>query len=112
MLVAVRLLHDSVERVDAASSLAYARRLTSAELGECVGLVAASPVSCSTTGLAFVVPSADTAGTELVTYQWDAARRVLWRKAPSSHVAEDVAGFSLSYFDAQGHALPIASGGV
>lgn len=100
----------STERLDAASSLAFARRLTSAELGECRALLADQPVRCSASGIAFVVPSDD--GPEAVTYSYDAARRVLWRKASSSHIAEGVDGFSITYFDARGRTLTPAPGGA
>jgi prepilin-type N-terminal cleavage/methylation domain-containing protein len=100
----------SSERLDAASSLAFARRLTSAELGECQALIADPSVRCSAGSIAFVVPSDD--GPEVVTYSYDAARRVLWRKASSSHLAEGVEGFSITYFDAQGRALTPAPDGA
>jgi prepilin-type N-terminal cleavage/methylation domain-containing protein len=101
---------SSSERFDAASSLAFVRRLTSAELGECQALLADQTVRCSATGIAFVVPSDD--GPEAVSYSYDAARRVLWRKASSSHIAEGVDSFSITYFDAQGRALTPAPGGA
>lgn len=100
------------ERADAASSLAFARRLTSAELGECQGLVSSQGARCSVSGIAFAVPSGAGAGAELVTYVYDPGRRVLWRKASSSHLAEGVEEFSITYFDAQGRALPPAPGGA
>jgi prepilin-type N-terminal cleavage/methylation domain-containing protein len=100
----------SSERLDAASSLSFARRLTSAELGECRELLADQAVRCSASSIAFVVPSDD--GPEAVTYSYDAARRVLWRKASSSHIAEGVEDFSITYFDAQGRTLGPAPGGA
>ena len=100
-------------RLDASSSLAFTRRLTSAELGECLGLVATPSCRCSTTSVAFAVPASDGATTELVTYVYDAGRRVLWRKSASAHLAEDVDHFSIIYRDAQGRALACdASGGL
>ena len=99
-------------RCDAASSVAFARRLTSAELGECLGLVAASSCRCSATSIAFAVPSSGGA-TELVTYVYDPGRRVLWRKSSSAHLAEGVDDFAITYLDAQGQALTCdASGGL
>jgi prepilin-type N-terminal cleavage/methylation domain-containing protein len=101
------------DRLDASSSVAFTRRLTSAELGECLGLVATSSCRCSTTSIAFAVPASDGAGTELVTYVYDAGRRVLWRKSASAHLAEGVDGFSITCRDAQGRALACdASGGL
>ncbi len=100
----------SSERLDAASSLSFAQRLTSAELGECRELLGDQTVRCSASGIAFIVPSDD--GPETVTYSYDAARRVLWRKASSSHVAEGVDDFSITYFDAQGRTLAPGPGGA
>jgi len=100
----------SCARCDAASSVAFARRLTSAELGECLGLVAAPSCRCSTTSIAFVVPASDGGTTELVTYVYDPARRVLWRKSASAHLAEGVDDFSIGYVDAQGRLLACDAG--
>ena len=99
------------ERLDACSSLAFARRLSTTELGQCDGLVTAPDARCSASSIAFLVPSGDGATTELVTYVWDASRRVLWRKASGSHLAEGVDDFSIAYFDDQGRMLPVAAGG-
>jgi prepilin-type N-terminal cleavage/methylation domain-containing protein len=98
-------------RLDAGSSLAFARRLSTSELRQCEGLVTTSDARCSATSIAFIVPSGDAATTELVTYVWDAGRRVLWRKASGSHLAEGVVDFSIAYFDDQGRKLPIPAGG-
>ena len=97
-------------RLDATSSLAYARRLTSAELGECLGLTSAPSCGCSVTTIAFAVPAGD-GGAELVTYVYDPARRVLWRKSASAHLAEGVEAFSVTYRDAQAHVLACADDG-
>jgi len=91
-------------RLDASSSLAFTRRLTSAELGECLGLVSSPSCACSARSVAFAVPAAD-GGTELVTYVYDPARRVLWRKSPGAHLAEGVDAFSVTYRDAQARLL-------
>ena len=100
------------ERFDARSSLAFAKRLTANELGQCIGLVTLPDARCSATSIAFIVPSGHGPTTELVTYVWDAAHRVLWRKASSSHLAEGVEDFSIVYFDDQGRALPLAADGT
>ena len=99
------------ERCDARSSLAFAQRLSAGELGQCVVLVSTPDARCSATSIAFVVPSGHGPTTELVTYVWDPARRVLWRKASGSHLAEGVDEFAVVYFDGQGRPLPLASGG-
>ena len=97
------------ERLDAVSSLAFARRLTTAELGECQSLVSDQSVHCSTTGIAFVVPA--DGGSEPVSYSYDPTRRVLWRKASGAHLAEGVERFSIVYFDAAGRVLAPDPGG-
>jgi prepilin-type N-terminal cleavage/methylation domain-containing protein len=96
---------------DAASSVAFARRLTTAELGECLGLVAVSSCRCSTTSIAFVVPAGGGDATELVTYVYDPVRGVLWRKSASAHLAEGVDDFAISYVDGEGHVLACDAGG-
>ena len=68
------------------------------------------PHPCSPTSIAFVVPSGDGATTELITYVWHPRRRVLWRKASGSHLAEGVDDFSITYFDGRGRTLPCAAG--
>ena len=98
-------------RLDAASSVAFTRRLTSAELSECLGLVPSSPYYGSgATSIAFAVPASD-GHVELVTYVYDPARRVLWRKSPSAHLAEGVDAFSITYRDAHAHTLACDAGG-
>lgn len=42
---------------------------------------------------------------ETVLVVWDPARRVLWRKAPGTYLADHVEFFSLEYFDAEGRTL-------
>jgi hypothetical protein len=42
---------------------------------------------------------------ETVLVVWDATRKVLWRKAPGTYLADHVESFSLEYFDASGRAL-------
>ena len=42
---------------------------------------------------------------ETVTIVWDRARRVLWRKASGTYLADQVTGFSVRYFAADGAEL-------
>ncbi len=100
------------QRLDAGSSLAFARRLSANELRGSEGLVATSGAGCTATAISFIVPAASGPAPELITYVWDAGRRVLWRKAPGSHVAEGVDSFSVSYFDDQDRLVAPASGGA
>jgi len=99
-------------RLDAASAVAFTQRLTTAELEECLGLVAASSCRCSATSIAFVVPASD-GDTELVTYVFDPGRRALWRKSPSAHLVEGADTFAVVYRDADSRILTCdASGGL
>ena len=97
-------------RLDADSSLAFARRLSTNELRGSEGFVATSGAGCTATAISFLAPGASGPAPELITYVYDAGRRVLWRKAPSSHVAESVDSFSISYFDDQNQPVAPASG--
>jgi len=99
------------DRLDAASSLAFVRRLSTNELDGADALVATSSAVCSATAIAFDARSGAGPALELVTYVYDPDRHVLWRKDPGSHLAEGVDDFSVTYFDAGGHALPLGSGG-
>ena len=42
---------------------------------------------------------------ETVTIVWDASRRVVWRKAPGTYLADRVDAFSVCYFHADGTRL-------
>ena len=60
--------------------------------------------------MAFAVPSDD--GPETVTYSYDAVRQVLWRKAPSAHIAEGVEGFTIYLLRCSGAPAGAAPDGV
>jgi len=98
-------------RLDAGSSLAFVRRLSTSELGSADALVDQSGAVCTATAIAFIAPSGDGPDSSLVTYVYDPGRRVLWRKSPGSHLAEGVDDFSITYFDDQGDTLPCGAGG-
>ena len=100
------------ERLDAGSSLAFARRLSTTELRQCLALSDSSGPGCSATAISFTVPVETGTGSELITYVWDAERHVLWRKAPGSHVAEGVDSFSITYLDDHDQPLPLAAGAL
>jgi prepilin-type N-terminal cleavage/methylation domain-containing protein len=98
------------ERLDAGSSLAFAQRLSTTELRQCLALSGSAGAGCSATAISFVAPVASGVGSELITYVWDPGRHVLWRKAPGSHVAEGVDSFSIVYLDDRDQVLPLAAG--
>ena len=100
------------QRLDAGSSLAFARRLSTNELRSSEGLVATSGAGCTATAISFLAASANGPSPEFITYVWDAGRHVLWRKASGSHIAEGVDSFSISYFDDRGQAVPLAADGA
>lgn len=45
---------------------------------------------------------------ESIIIAWDPDRRVLWRKAPGTYLADHVAAFAVTYLDARGEALALA----
>lgn len=91
-------------RLEAATSLAYVERLTTAELRRACVLLAAPAPGCSQHSLVFEVVRSDLT-TETVSYVWNPGTQVLWRKAAGSHLASGVAGFAVRYFDAAGDEL-------
>ena len=103
-----RVQHDA-HGADASTSLAFARRLVVRELRAAASL--AAPVAgqgCGSRSLA-LVPGAETP-TGLIQYVWDPARAVLWRGSSSSHVADGVTEFMVSYYDAAGRPVEPADG--
>jgi prepilin-type N-terminal cleavage/methylation domain-containing protein len=91
----------NAEGADASTSLAFARRLLLRELRATAALAApAAGQGCGPHSLA-LVPGAETPS-GLVQYTWDPARQVLWRASSSSHVADGVTDFLITYYDAAG----------
>jgi prepilin-type N-terminal cleavage/methylation domain-containing protein len=105
-----RSWRDAAPRAEAASTLAAVRRVTLSEVPQAVGLLDTPDTGCTRTTLAFASPSAGGVAT-IVTYVWDAGRAVLWRKAPGSHLAEQVSAFGIEYFDARGRPLALDRSG-
>jgi prepilin-type N-terminal cleavage/methylation domain-containing protein len=95
---------------EAASTLAAVRRVTLSEVPQAVALLNAPDTGCTRTTLAFAAPSGSGAAA-IVTYVWDAGRGVLWRKAPGSHLAEQVTAFGIEYFDGRGRPLALDGSG-
>jgi Tfp pilus assembly protein PilW len=96
-------------RLEAATSLAFVERLTAAELRRASRLLASPSPGCSTGSLLFEVTDDDGA-VETVSYVWNPATRVLWRKAAGSHLASGVTGFTVAYFDGAGAEVVPAGG--
>jgi hypothetical protein len=103
---------DGADWLDVNSTIAFVERLTTSELRSAVCLVQAPQVACTQTGIGFVVPSDDGLTVDLVTYLWDRDRGVVWRKAPGSHLAEDVAAFSIAYYAAGDRLLSLRADGA
>ena len=96
-------------RLEADTSLAFVERLTTAELRRAALFLDSPSPGCSDHGVSFVV-AGDDGTTDTVTYVWNPATRVLWRKASGSHLVSGVTAFTVGYLDAVGgHRHPRAA---
>ena len=91
-------------RLEAETSLAFVERLTAAELRRAALFLASPAPGCSEHSVSFVVVD-DDGSADTVTYVWNPATLVLWRKASGSHLVGDVTSFTVSYLDAAGSVL-------
>ena len=98
-------------RLEAETSLAFVERLTAAELRRAALFLASPAPGCSDHSVSFVVVG-DDGTTDTVTYVWNPATRVLWRKASGSHLVSGVTSFTVSYLDAAGAELAPAGGSL
>lgn len=98
-------------RLEDETSLAFVERLTTAELRRAALFLASPSPGCSDHSVSFVVVG-DDGTTDTVTYVWNPDTRVLWRKAPGSHLVSGVTAFTVSYFDAVGGELAHAGGSL
>jgi len=89
----------SGDRLDAQSSLAFVRRITTAELHVASCLVNSPSCSCTGHSIVCAVPAADGRSLQLVSYVWDEHRGVVWRKASGSHLVEGAIRFDVAYRD-------------
>jgi type II secretory pathway pseudopilin PulG len=96
-------------RLEAETSLAFVERLTAAELRRAAQLLASPAPGCSERSVTFIVLD-DDGMADTVTYVWNPATRVLWRKAPGSHLASDVESFAIGYLDGDGAVVTPAGG--
>ena len=91
-------------RAQAATAAAFAVRSIADELG------LATTLSCPPAGMSpdralCMEHRHDGVAAETVLMAWDPARRVLWRKTPSSYLADHVERFAVDYFRADGRRL-------
>lgn len=91
-------------QAQAGSEAARVARVIGRELRLATGL---EPVPAGTSpGAALNIRSAQTpSGDDSTLIAWDPARRVLWRDASGSYVADDVRAFTVEHFDAHGDVL-------
>ena len=94
-------------RAQAASAAAYALRCISEDLSLATSLTAVPTGVSPDRALAFEHLH-DAAAPEAVLIVWDPARRVLWRKTPSTYLSDHVERFAIACFDADGRRLAAA----
>ena len=91
-------------RAQAATAAAFAVRSVADELGLATALVR-PPAGMPPDRAVCVEHRHDGAAVETVLLAWDPPRRVLWRKAPGSYLADHVERFGVDYFGADGRRL-------
>lgn len=96
-------------RLEVETSLAFVQRLTCAELRRATVFLASPAPGCSAHSIVFAVLKSD-GSTETISYVWNPATQVLWRKAAGSHLASAVTGFMVDYLDDAGVEVASASG--
>ena len=105
---------SAARRTDAvaqgATAQAFAARMLRADLAVCVGLCPPDLGVCGPTALALLVRDVQTGDERVVKVAWDPGRRVLWRNAAGSYLAEGVASFSVRYFECDGDEIVPADG--
>ena len=98
-------------RAQASTADAYAVRVIADDLAQAAGLLPA-PAGRLPSEAFSLVHEHPGEPTETVTVVWDRARRVLWRKASGTYLADQVSAFSVRYFTADGSELAGASLGT
>jgi hypothetical protein len=96
--------HAQAARAQADTSAAFALRIIREDLAQATAVLA--PVEGRAPGTALYLRH-DHPGepSETVAIVWDASRRVVWRKAPGTYLADRVDAFSVCYFHADGAQL-------
>ena len=99
----------AARRVDfdaqAATAQAFAARRLRADLSSCAGLCPPELGVCGPSRLALLRRDPVTGDQEVTVVAWDPGRRVLWRNAAGSYLADDVTAFAVRYFSAAGAEL-------
>ena len=91
-------------RAQAATTAAFALRSVADEL-RLASTLSCPPIGMSPDRALCMEHRHDGEAAESVLVAWDPARRVLWRKAPGSYLADHVEGFAVAYFRADGGRL-------
>ena len=91
-------------RAQAATAAAFAVRSVADELGLATSL-SCPPAGMSPDRALCMEHRHDGVAAETVLVAWDPARRVLWRKAPGTYLADHVERFTVDYFRANGRRL-------
>jgi hypothetical protein len=91
-------------RAQAATAAAFAVRCVADELGLATSL-SFPPAGMSPDRALCMEHRHDGVAAETVLLAWDPARRVLWRKAPGTYLADHVERFQVDYFLADGRRL-------
>ena len=94
-------------RAQAATAAAFAVRSVADELGLATGL-SCPPAGMSPDRVLCMKHRHEGVAVETVLVAWDPARRVLWRKAPGTYLADHVERFAVDYFRADGRRLGAA----
>lgn len=103
--------HEAGKRTDLSSSLAFARRQILRDARAAHGLAAPDGAAgCGAHSLALELGTVP-ATSDPVQYAVNDSRGVLWRRTPSSHVAEGVTRFDVSYYAADGAEIAPTAGG-
>jgi hypothetical protein len=98
---------SAASRAQAATAAAFAVRSVADELGLATAL-SSPPASMSPDRAVCMEHRHDGLAIETVLVAWDPARRVLWRKAPGTYLADHVERFAVDYFCADGRRLGAA----
>jgi hypothetical protein len=93
--------NGSAGRAQAATAAAFAVRAVADEIGLATSLLY-PPAGMSPDRALRLEHRHDGVPVEVVLVAWDPARRVLWRKAPGTYLADHVESFAVAYFRADG----------
>jgi prepilin-type N-terminal cleavage/methylation domain-containing protein len=91
-------------RSSAATSAAFAARMVRADLGA-ASAVLPPPAGYAAERSLRLQHRHDGSAAETVVVAWDPARRVLWRNASGTYLADHVVGFAVEYYAADGTPL-------